>query len=56
MVDDATYKGGNKDRLTKKQRKQTIAEQFLMDDMDNGFSKRKYESINQRKRRMGDKK
>jgi len=56
VVDDSTYKGGNKDRLTKKQRKGTIAEQFLMDDQDNGFSKRKYESINEKKRRMGDKK
>ena len=27
-----------------------------MDDSENGFSKRKYESINERKRRMGDKK
>jgi hypothetical protein len=32
VVDDATYKGGNKDRLTKAERKSTIAQQFLMDD------------------------
>uniref|UniRef100_A0A7S3CRG7 Fcf2 pre-rRNA processing C-terminal domain-containing protein n=1 Tax=Strombidium rassoulzadegani TaxID=1082188 RepID=A0A7S3CRG7_9SPIT len=56
VVDDPRVEGGNADRLTKKQRKGTIAEQFLMDDQHNGFSKRKYESLNDKRRRMGDKK
>ena len=56
VVDDPRDIGGRKDRLTKKQRKGTIAQQFLMDDQTNGFSKRKYENLNEKKRRMGDKK
>lgn len=55
MVDDPRVEGGNLDRLSKKERKGTIAEQFLADDEANGFSKRKYESLNDRRRRMGDK-
>lgn len=56
VVDDPRAEGGNKDRLTKKQRKGTIAQQFLEDDQAAGFSKRKYESLNDKRRRMGTKK
>ena len=41
-------------RLTKKQKTGSIAEQFLKEDT--GFSKKKYEGINQKLRRMGEKK
>ena len=44
------------DRLTKKMQKRSVAEQFLMDDEANAFSKRKYEGINDVRRRMGLKK
>ena len=44
------------ERLTKKQAKGSLAEQFLKDDEARGFSKRKYEMLNERNRRMGDKK
>ena len=53
VVDDPR---DSRDRLTKKQRKGTIAQQFLEDDQANGFSKRKYESLNDKRRRMGTKK
>ena len=53
IVDDPRNLGG---RLTKKERKGTLAQQFLGDDQANGFSKRKYEQLNEKKRRMGDKK
>ena len=43
-------------RLTKKEQKGSIAQQFLMDDQAAGFSKRKYETLNDKRRRMGDKK
>lgn len=43
-------------RLTKKEQKGSLAEQFLRDDEAKQFSKRKYEGINDRLRRMGDKK
>ena len=56
VVDDPRSLSGKTDRLTKKQRKGTIAQQFLKDDEAQGFSKRKYEGLNERKRRMGDKK
>ena len=44
------------DRLTKKEAKGSIAQQFLKDDEANNFSKRKYEKTNDRLRRMGNKK
>ena len=44
------------ERLTKKQRKARIAEQFMEDDEAQMFSKRKYETAADRKRRMGIKK
>ena len=56
VVDDSKVEGGARDRLTKKQRKGTIAQQFLEDDQASGFSKRKYESLNDKRRRMGTKK
>merc|ERR1712110_1123813 len=56
VVDDPRVPGSNRDRLTKKQRKARLAQQFLEDDDAGGFSKRKYESLNDRKRRMGEKK
>ena len=56
VVDDPRAAGSNRDRLTKKQRKARLAQQFLEDDDAGGFSKRKYESLNDRKRRMGEKK
>ena len=34
----------------------SIARQFLMDDEAQGFSKRKYEKLNDKRRRMGEKK
>ena len=43
-------------RLKKKDQKKSIAQQFLMDDQGSGFSKRKYETLNDKRRRMGDKK
>lgn len=43
-------------RLTKKEQKKSVAQQFLMDDESAGFSKRKYETLNDKRRRMGDKK
>lgn len=43
-------------RLTKKEQKKSIAQQFLMDDQDKAFSKRKYEGLNDKRRRMGIKK
>jgi len=43
-------------RLTNKEKKGSLAEQFLRDDEAKAFSKRKYEKINERLRRMGDKK
>jgi len=46
----------SKDRLTKKQQKKSIAQQFMLDDSSVGFSKRKYEKVNDRRRRMGEKK
>ena len=51
MVDDNTF--GH--RLTKKEQRKTIAQQFLMDDQAAGVSKRKYETVNDRRRTMGDK-
>ena len=44
------------DRMTKKQGKRTIAQQFLQDDEAVSFSKRKYEKLNDVRRRMGIKK
>ena len=44
------------ERLTKKEAKGSLAQQFLKDDEARGFSKRKYESVNSKLRRMGDKK
>ena len=44
------------ERMTKKEAKGSIAEQFLKDDQSKGFSKRKYEKVNERLRRMGEKK
>ena len=35
--------------------KQWLAEQFLKDDEARGFSKKKYEQVNERSRRMGEK-
>ena len=55
VVDDGGI-GSRVNRLTKKEQKKSIAQQFLMDDQANGFSKRKYESLNDKRRRMGDKK
>lgn len=43
-------------RLTKKEQKGSIAEQFLREDNEKMFSKRKYEKVNDRLRRMGEKK
>jgi len=42
--------------LTKKEKKGSIAQQFLRDDAKGMFSKRKYEKVNDRLRRMGTKK
>lgn len=47
---------GIKGRLTKKMQKKSIAQQFLMDDEASKFSKRKYETLNDSRRRMGKKK
>ncbi len=55
VVEGSGVEGGKKDRLTKKERKGRIAEQLLEEDLHSGFSKRKYEALNERKRRMGDK-
>lgn len=55
-VVDGSGIGNIRDRLTKKQQKKTIAQQFLMDDDANKFSKRKYEKLSDKKRRMGLKK
>lgn len=55
VVDDGSV-GSRVNRLTKKQQKKSIAQQFLMDDQAAGFSKRKYETLNDKRRRMGDKK
>ena len=44
------------ERLTKKQSKGSIAQQFLKDDEAHAFSKRKYEKTNEKLRRMGEKK
>lgn len=44
------------ERLTKKEAKGSLAQQFLRDDEAKGFSKRKYEQTNERLRRMGEKK
>jgi Fcf2 pre-rRNA processing len=44
------------ERLTKREAKGSLAEQFLRDDQAKGFSKRKYEQVNERNRRMGEKK
>lgn len=52
VVDD----GPGRKKLTKNQSKKRIAQQFLLDDEAAGFSKRKYETINDKKRRMGLKK
>ena len=43
------------ERLTKKEAKGSLAEQFLKDDEERGFSKKKYEQVNERTRRMGEK-
>ena len=40
----------------KKVKASSIADQFLREDEATGFSKRKYERINDKRRRMGDKK
>ena len=56
VADDPRTEGYYGDRLSKKQRKGTIAEQFLADDEAQGFSKKKYETLNQKRRRMGEKK
>lgn len=40
----------------KKPKQRSMAQQFLEDDLNSGFSKRKYETLNDRKRRMGTKK
>ena len=40
----------------KKVKASSIADQFLREDESTGFSKRKYERINDKRRRMGDKK
>ena len=55
VVDDGSIHS-RVNRLTKKQQRKSIAQQFLMDDEAAGFSKRKYENLNDRRRRMGDKK
>ena len=55
VVDDGNV-GSRVGRLTKKEQKKSIAQQFLMDDQSAGFSKRKYENLNDKRRRMGDKK
>jgi uncharacterized membrane protein YcgQ (UPF0703/DUF1980 family) len=44
------------ERLTKKESKGGIAQQFLRDDEAKQFSKRKYEGVNDKLRRMGEKK
>ena len=43
------------ERMTKKEAKGGIAQQFLRDDEAKQFSKRKYEKVNEKMRRMGDK-
>lgn len=43
-------------RLTKKEQTGSIAQQFLREDDQKKFSKRKYENLNVRLRRMGEKK
>ena len=53
-MDDSA--AGRKDRLTKKEQRKSIAQQFLLDDQSAGFSKRKYETVNDRRRIMGEKK
>ena len=55
VVDDGGI-NSRVNRLTKKEQRSGIAKQFLMDDQDKGFSKRKYEMLNDKRRRMGDKK
>ena len=55
VVDDNGVRGKT-ERLTKKERKRSLAQQFLMDDEAQGFSKKKYENLNDRRRRMGEKK
>ena len=55
-VVDSNGIGDKGTRLTKKEQKRTIAQQFLMDDEAQQFSKRKYEGLNDRRRRMGVKK
>ena len=47
---------GNTDKMTKKEARRSLAKQFLMDDEAVGFSKRKYEVMNDKRRRMGEKK
>ena len=48
---------GRPGSLSKKRSKPgSIAKQFLNDDEAQGFSKRKYEKLNDKRRRMGDKK
>lgn len=44
------------ERLTKKEAKGGLAQQFLKDDEARQFSKRKYEKVNDKLRRMGEKK
>lgn len=54
IIDDKSDMPG--DRLSKKQKKGRIADQFLKDDEANFFSKKKYEKLNDKQRRMGNKK
>jgi hypothetical protein len=42
--------------LTKKEKKKSLAEQFLADDQAENFSKKKYEGLSEKKRRVGLKK
>ena len=44
------------ERMTKKEKKGSIAEQFMRDDYEKMYSKKKFEKVNDRLRRMGTKK
>ena len=55
IVDDGGVQA-RKERMTKKEQKGSIAQQFLRDDQETGFSKRKYENRNDRLRNMGNRK
>lgn len=55
VVDDGSV-ASRVNRLKKKDQRKGIAQQFLLDDQAQGFSKRKYENLNDKRRRMGEKK